>query len=168
MKYFLLLILILPAFSFWAQNPRWKTLTQKSVALRYKIPKGWYVGGYQSPKRCKCTGASLNTAFDGSINMLIFASATYGTDSLARQTIWGNEFDSELVQFSDSLHSNENHFLKEFSTWKNDKKEFVLKYSSDSTKNAYIFYFWGSKEALLKKEQLIDQIMQSVKPITNG
>lgn len=163
MKATFTLILILFATFIQAQT-RWKQLTQKPLEVTYKIPDGWYIGGYMKDPNCHCMGATINTAPDRSVNMVIFESAQFDLDSLKQQQLWGYTFLSNLNINEDSLATAHLQYTKALSSWKEDESLEVLRYATTYNNTSYLIYFWGEKENIAKHQKTIDTILHSVQP----
>ncbi len=162
MKYlFALLFFVFWSFCLNAQN--WKELSQAPINLKYKIPKGWYVGGFTHGKACICTGGTINTAKDRSINMVIFSSneGHVDMDSLKNQKIWGYSFAPPAVE-GEALKTNNFEFEKTLSTWNEDKQSTVLRFATSREEFTYLVYFWGAFNDITDNSELIEFILNSI------
>lgn len=163
MKYlFVLLFLILGILTINAQH--WNELSQESIHLKYEVPQGWYVGGFKSGKACQCTGAYLNYAQDQSLTMVIFFSDKESVDSLQNQKVWGYNFVPPSLEGEKFITENFE-FNKSISTWKEDNKATVLRFSVSNNHLNYLIYFWGSLNDISKHEKLIEHVLNSIQPI---
>lgn len=159
---FLLFFLILGQSPIIGQH--WKELYQAPIHLKYLIPSGWYVGGYMSGKSCHCPGATLNSAKDQSLNMVIFLSNPdeVTLDSLKKQNVWGYNFappsaDPEQVQ-TEYLK-----FEKSQSTWKEDKNAVVLRFITEHKGTSYLIYFWTDSKDVERNKVVIEDILKSIR-----
>lgn len=163
MKYlFVLLFSVLCSYSIYAQQ--WKELKQAPLKLKYQIPSGWYVGGYTSGKACNCSGATINTADDRSLNMVIFSSNDVNLDSLKKQAIWGYNF-APPSSDTEMLETDYFNFEKALSTWQEDDKSAVLRFATSSTEFKYLVYFWGSFNDIAKHAKTIEHILKSIQQL---
>lgn len=163
MKATFTLILILSTTFIYSQT-KWKRLTQKPLEITYKIPNGWFIGGYMKDPNCGCMGATINTAPDRSVNMVIFESNQFDLDSLKQQQLWGYTFLANLDLDEDSLVTAHLEYTKALSSWKEDESLDVLRYATTYNNTSYLVYFWGEKEDISKHQETIDTILHSIKP----
>lgn len=159
-QFFTSLLFILLCSSASAQQ--WMELEQTTLHLRYKIPKGWYVGGYKSVQKCQCTGAAVNTSKTGAINMVIFYSNQQSIDSLGRQSVWGYTFDMSRVQTSRGVETTHFNFSQQLSVWKEDPSLTVLRLKAQMQEHCYLIYFWGTPADLEAYSDDIQHIVQSL------
>lgn len=163
MKYlFVFLFLILGILSINAQH--WNEISQESIHLKYDVPQGWYVGGVKSGKACQCTGASLNSAQDQSLNMVVFFSDKESIDSLQNQKVWGYSFVPPSMD-SEKLPTTNFNFEKSISTWEEDKNIAVLRFATTHNNFNYVVYFWGSLNSISINTNIIEHILTSIQPL---
>lgn len=163
MKYLFVLLFFVVLMSVTsAQN--WKELSQASIKLKYDVPQGWYVGGYIHGKACNCSGATINSSKDQTINMVIYASDTEDLDSLKKQEVWGYSF-APYSAHSEKLETNYLTFDKAISTWNEDKNSTVLRFSSSHGNFQYLVYFWGSFQDITNNAPIIEDILNSIQAI---
>jgi hypothetical protein len=144
-----------------AQN--WKELTQAPIGLKYKIPQGWYVSGYIHGKACDCNGATINSSKDQTINMVILTDSV-ALDSLQKQSVWDYTF-APLSGKTELLQTDFFTFEKAMSTWVEDKRAVVFRFSMSHNEAQYLIYFWGYLEDITKNAQNIETILQSIQGI---
>ncbi|MCP4441687.1 MAG: hypothetical protein GY810_22505 [Aureispira sp.] len=163
MKATFTLILVLSSTFIFAQT-KWKRLTQRPLEVTYKIPNGWFIGGYMKDPNCKCMGATINTAPDRSVNMVIFESNQFGLDSLKKQQLWGYTFLANLDISEDSLETAHLQYTKALSSWKEDNTLEVLRFATTYNETSYLIYFWGEKDDIERHQETIDIILHSIEP----
>lgn len=163
MKYlFVLLFFVLGAFA--AEAQQWKELKQAPIKLKYQIPQGWYVGGLMQGRACNCTGATINTAQDRSINMVIFSSNEVDLDSLKKQKIWGYSFAPPSAN-AEKLDTEFFKFEKALSTWNEDNESTVLRFAASTDDFRYLVYFWGNLSDISNNSNIIETILKSLRNI---
>jgi len=163
MKYlFVLLFFVLGSYSINAQH--WKELKQAPLKIKYQIPTGWYVGGYTSGKSCNCSGATINTADDRSLNMVIFSSDKEDLEALKKQPIWGYNF-APPSSDAEMLKTEYFAFEKALSTWQEDGQSTVLRFATSTTELKYLVYFWGSFNDVTKHAATIEHILKSIQQL---
>jgi len=142
----------------------WKELYQAPIHLKYLIPSGWYVGGYMSEKTCHCPGATINSAKDQSLNMVIFLSKTneVGLDSLKKQNVWGYNFANPTAEV-ERIKTEHLQFEKAQSTWIEDKNTMVLRFITEHNGTSYIIYFWTDFKDVDKNGVIIEDILKSIR-----
>lgn len=162
MKYlFVLLFFVLSMSIISAQN--WKELTQAPIGLKYNIPQGWYVSGYIHGKACDCYGATINSSKDQTINMVILTDTT-SFDILKKQSVWDYTF-APSSGYTEELKTEFFTFEKAMSTWVEDKKAIVFRFSMSHNGAKYLIYFWGYLDDINKNAKSIEAILQSIQGI---
>lgn len=162
MKYLFVLlffVLLLPI----ASTQNWKELTQAPLGLKYNIPQGWYVSGYIHGKSCDCYGATINSSKDQTINMVILTDTT-SSDDLKKQSVWDYTF-APSSGYTEKLQTDFFTFEKTMSTWTEDKKAIVFRFSMSHNEAQYLIYFWGYLEDINKNAENIESILQSIQGI---
>jgi hypothetical protein len=144
-----------------AQN--WKELNQAPIGLKYNIPQGWFVSGYIYGKSCNCNSATINLSKDQTINMAIFTD-TIDLDSLKRQKVWDYSF-APFTLDTEELQTDYFTFERAMSTWVEDKKATVLRFSMSYKESQYLIYFWGDLKDITKNAKVIELILKSIQGI---
>ncbi|MFT5647762.1 MAG: hypothetical protein ACI976_002456 [Aureispira sp.] len=162
MKYlfvFLFFVLFMSVTS--AQN--WRELIQAPIGLKYDVPQGWYVGGYMHGKTCDCNGATINSSKDQTINMVIFKD-TIALDSLKKQIVWDYSF-APFTLNTERFQTDFFTFKKSISTWNEDRRAIVFRFSMSHNGSQYLIYFWGYLEDLTRNAKNIEIILKSIQGI---
>lgn len=162
MKYlFVLLFFVLMMSATSAQN--WKELTQAPIGLKYDIPQGWYVSGYMHGTACDCYGAVINSSKDQTINMVILTDTT-SLDVLKKQSVWDYTY-APFSGYAETVQTDFFTYEKAMSTWTEDKKAIVFRFSMSHNESHYLIYFWGYLEGITKNAKNIETILQSIQGI---
>jgi hypothetical protein len=158
--YGLLLLYQLMALPMQAQ---WKQLEQKPLNVRYDLPRNWYVGGVMKEKACHCYSGTLNSAFKGHVNMVLFESAAATDQEVKKQDVWGYTFiDAPAVQ---SVPAQNFMFEQTVSTWREDTTLQVIRLYAKVENKHYLLYFWGAASDLKAQSEIIQRIISSVEYI---
>lgn len=144
-----------------AQN--WKELNQAPIGLKYDVPKGWFIGGYMHGKTCDCYGATINSSKDQTINMVIFTD-TIPLDRLQKQVVWDYNF-AAFSGRTETVQTDFFTFEKTMSTWVEDKRATVFRFSMSTNGAQYVIYFWGYLEDVTKNATNIETILKSIQGI---
>lgn len=142
---------------------QWKQLEQKPLNVRYDLPRNWYVGGVMKEKACHCYSGTLNSAFKGHVNMVLFESAAATDEEVKNQDVWGYTFiDAPAVQ---SVPAQNFIFEQTLSTWREDTTLQVIRLYAKVENKHYLLYFWGAASDLIAQADIIQRIISSVEYI---
>lgn len=141
----------------WAQSDHWNTLEQEFLGLTYQLPQSWYVGGHAPKHACTCKAATVNTAPDGSLSMII---AKGDAATLEPQGLWNYHFVPVAAPrgFFEQAHFA---FTESVSRWEEAPDEVVWRYAT----NDLVVYFWGAPQTLQQERSKLEHILQSIQPI---
>jgi hypothetical protein len=173
--YFYSLLFFYQCLSLPLQAQQWKQLEQKPLNVRYDLPRNWYVGGVMKEKNCHCYSGTLNSAFKGHLNMVLFESSAPTDADVKKQDVWGYTFlenvapsvgenlgQDAAVQF---VKAQNFIFEQTVSTWREDTTLQVIRLYAKVEKTHYLLYFWGSASDLKAQADVIDRIIKSVEYI---
>lgn len=161
MQYYLW-VLFLWSTPLWAQSDPWNTLEQEFLGLTYQLPQSWYVGGHAPPKACACQAATVNTAPDGTLSMII---AKGDATTLEQQSVWNYHF-VPVVAPRGFFEQDYLAFTESISHWKEAPNEEVWRYSAlTPTGERLIIYFWGAPQVLQQQRSHLEYILQSIHPL---
>ncbi len=160
----LVLFIFLASIGTIVQAQNWMAIEQSPLYLRYEVPYNWYVGGYMTSRSCNCTSGTINTAPNRDVNMVIYFSDDFDTDSLKKQSVWGYRFVTPST--TETLRTPYFDYKLEHSRWENDSELTVIRLSTTVEGKSYVIYFWGPDHILSEMEATIKHIIQSITPLS--
>ncbi len=166
MNFITVLALLLLSTALQAQTT-FKKLEQQPIALKYKIPTNWYIGGVQSTRQQPTIKSAMNVATDYSLSMYIVAapSTSHSLPQLQAVEVGGYTFVHKSTTI-DTTKDTPIEFQQVIAHWEQEPQTMVLRFSATTATNwHYVVYFWGEPQAIMDNGKLLDTILQSMQSV---